>query len=113
MDRLKGKAPAKRNPVHVPAVSSLQSVQELVVDQKPLLVGERTNTNGSRKFKQRLEKEDWHGLVEMGQEQEREGAHVIDVCTAFVGRDEVRDLVRDVERLLPAVGQGVNRDQGS
>ncbi len=39
--------------------------QELIVDQQPLLVGERTNTNGSRKFKQLLEKEDWHGLVEM------------------------------------------------
>ena len=52
-------------PVYLPAVSSLQASQELLVDQRPLLVGERTNTNGSRKFKQLLEKEDWHGLVEM------------------------------------------------
>ena len=48
-------------------VQSCRASQELVVDQKPLLVGERTNTNGSRKFKQLLEKEDWHGLVEMAQ----------------------------------------------
>ena len=66
--------------------------QELIVDQKPLLVGERTNTNGSRKFKQLLEKEDWHGLVEMAQEQEREGVHVLDVCVDYVGRDGVRDM---------------------
>ena len=63
-----------------------------IVDPRPLLVGERTNTNGSRKFKQLLEKEDWHGLVEMAQEQEREGVHVLDVCIDYVGRDDVRDM---------------------
>src|SRR5690242_21879144 len=63
-----------------------------MVDQRPLLVGERTNTNGSRKFKQLLEKEDWHGLTEMAREQEREGVHVLDVCVDYVGRDGVRDM---------------------
>src|SRR5205823_9398034 len=61
-------------------------------------VGERTNTNGSRKFKQLLEKEDWDGLVDMAREQEREGVHVLDVCTAFVGRDEVRDMSEVIRR---------------
>jgi 5-methyltetrahydrofolate--homocysteine methyltransferase len=97
-DRLAGKKPAKRNPVYLPAVSSLQATQELLVDQRPLLVGERTNTNGSRKFKQLLEKEDWHGLVEMAQEQEREGVHVLDVCVDYVGRDGVRDMKEVIKR---------------
>ncbi|MEO2089951.1 MAG: homocysteine S-methyltransferase family protein, partial [Gemmataceae bacterium] len=97
-DRLGGKKPAKRNPVYLPMVSSLQTSQELIVDQKPLLVGERTNTNGSKKFKQLLEKEDWHGLVEMAQEQEREGVHLLDVCVDYVGRDGVRDMKEVVKR---------------
>lgn len=95
---LAGKTPATRTPVHIPAASSLQSVQELMVDQRPLLVGERTNTNGSRKFKQLLEKEDWHGLTEMAREQEREGVHVLDVCVDYVGRDGVRDMKEVIKR---------------
>ncbi len=96
--RLHGSVAAKRTPTYLPAVSSLQSSLDLVQDQKPLLVGERTNTNGSRKFKQLLEKDDWHGLVEMAQEQEREGAHVLDVCVDYVGRDGVRDIKEVVKR---------------
>src|SRR5262249_7919101 len=52
VDRLGRKQPTKRTPVYLPAVSSLQSAQDLMVEPRPLLVGERTNTNGSRKFKQ-------------------------------------------------------------
>jgi 5-methyltetrahydrofolate--homocysteine methyltransferase len=89
---------APRSPVYLPMVSSLQTGTELIQDQKPLLVGERTNTNGSRKFKQLLEKEDWHGLVEMAQEQEREGVHVLDVCVDYVGRDGVRDMKEVLKR---------------
>ncbi|MDB5309392.1 MAG: metH [Gemmataceae bacterium] len=97
-DRLRGVTAGPRSPRYIPAVSSLQGWQDLVVDQKPLLVGERTNTNGSRKFKQLLEKEDWHGLVEMAQEQEREGVHVLDVCVDYVGRDGVRDMKETIKR---------------
>lgn len=102
IDRVEGKKPASRSPKFTPAASSLFASVDLQQDPRPLIIGERTNTNGSRKFKQLLEKEDWHGLVEMGQEQEREGAHVIDVCTAYVGRDEVRDM-KEVMRRFNAV----------
>ncbi len=97
-DKLHGTRPAKRTPTRLAMVSSLQSVQELVVDQKPLLVGERTNTNGSKKFKQLLEKDDWNGLVAMAQEQEREGVHLLDVCVDYVGRDGVRDMKEVIKR---------------
>ncbi len=96
--RIGGRKPATRSPVYLPMVSSLQTSQELLVDQRPLLVGERTNTNGSKKFKQLLEKEDWHGLVEMAQEQEREGVHLLDVCVDYVGRDGVRDMKEVIKR---------------
>ncbi|HEY8503005.1 MAG TPA: vitamin B12 dependent-methionine synthase activation domain-containing protein, partial [Gemmataceae bacterium] len=98
VDRVGGRKPAPRSPKVVPAVSSLFSAVELRQDPRPLLVGERTNTNGSRKFKQLLEKEDWHGLVEMAKEQEREGVHVLDVCVDYVGRDGVRDVKEVVKR---------------
>lgn len=98
VDRIGGKKPTPRQPKYIPAVSSLQSSQDLLVDQRPLLVGERTNTNGSRKFKQLLEKDDWHGLTEMAKEQEREGVHVLDVCVDYVGRDGVRDMREVIKR---------------
>jgi 5-methyltetrahydrofolate--homocysteine methyltransferase len=97
-DRLHGRRVSPRSPKFLPSVSSLMSAQELNVDQKPLLVGERTNTNGSRKFKQLLEKEDWHGLVEIAKEQEREGVHMLDVCVDYVGRDGVRDMKETIKR---------------
>jgi 5-methyltetrahydrofolate--homocysteine methyltransferase len=98
VNRLGGRKPTRRHPQYIPAVSSLMGAQELLTDPRPLLVGERTNTNGSRKFKQLLEKDDWHGLVEMAREQEREGVHVLDVCVDYVGRDGVRDMKEVIKR---------------
>lgn len=92
-------APKKREPIYTPAAASIYTSVPFDMDQPPLIVGERTNTNGSRKFKQLLQKEDWDGMVSMGREQEREGAHVLDVCTAYVGRDEIRDMNTLIKRL--------------
>lgn len=92
-------APKKRNVPQVSQVSSLYTAIPLEVDIPPLFVGERTNTNGSKKFKELLEKEDWDAMVAMAREQEREGAHMLDVCTAYVGRNEVRDMDIFIKRL--------------
>ncbi|VTS00153.1 methionine synthase [Tuwongella immobilis] len=97
-DRIFGKKPAPRAGKWEPAVSSLFGSVNLMQDPRPMLIGERTNTNGSRKFKQLLEAQDMNGLVQMAQEQEREGVHVLDVCTAFVGRDEIRDMREVIKR---------------
>jgi 5-methyltetrahydrofolate--homocysteine methyltransferase len=78
--------------------SSLYQSVPFHVDPAPVLIGERTNANGSKLFRDLLAKEDWEGLVAMGKEQVREGAHVLDLCTAFVGRDEVRDMRELVTR---------------
>jgi 5-methyltetrahydrofolate--homocysteine methyltransferase len=64
-----------------------------------LIVGERTNANGSRRFRDLLASEDWDGIVQMAREQIREGSHVLDVCTAYVGRDEKRDMEAVISRL--------------
>ena len=62
-----------------------------------LAIGERCNANGSKKFRELQERGDWDGCVAMGREQVREGSHALDVCTAFVGRDEVADMTEVVE----------------
>jgi 5-methyltetrahydrofolate--homocysteine methyltransferase len=87
-------------PSRVEAWSPLKGLASLYTfqpyDQSPsfLIVGERTNANGSKRFRELLAEEDWQGLTEMAREQEAEGAHVLDVCTAYVGRDEAKDMDR-------------------
>jgi len=107
---MRGIVPAVRKPVQDMSVSSLFESVPLSQLPRPLLVGERTNTNGSRKFKTLLEAEDWNGLVEMGREQEREGVHVLDVCTAFVGRDEVRDMTEVLKRYNAVIRKPIMLD---
>lgn len=90
--------PAKRQPTVQPQLTSLYSTTAIQIDNPPLIVGERTNANGSKKFKDLLAIEDYDALVEIGKEQVRKGAHLLDVCTAYVGRDEVRDMQETLTR---------------
>lgn len=85
-------APRERVWDFVPSAASLYQAVPLHVDPAPVLVGERTNANGSKLFRDHLAKNDWEGIVAMGKEAVREGAHMVDVCGAFVGRDEIRDM---------------------
>ena len=77
---------------YTPSCSSLYQSVPYHLDPPPVLIGERTNANGSKFFRELLAKEDWDGMVAMGKEQAREGAHILDVCAAYVGRDEARDM---------------------
>src|SRR5262249_27182635 len=92
-------APKARQPELTASAASLYTSVPLHLDPPPLIIGERTNTNGSRKFKQLLEQEDWDAMVAMARDQEREGAHLLDVCAAYVGRDEARDMTTFIKRL--------------
>ncbi len=85
------------------AVSSLYSSVDARQDNSILIIGERTNTNGSKKFKEALLAEDWDTLVAMGREQVRESSHVIDVCVDYVGRDGVPDMRGVVQRFAKEV----------
>lgn len=75
-----------------PALSSLFQSVDIRQDPRPLLIGERCNANGSKRFRERLLAEDYDGCLKIALEQQDGGAHVLDLCTAYAGRDEKRDL---------------------
>ncbi len=93
-----GLAPMKRSVEFIPSASSLYQSVPLHIEPPPVLVGERTNANGSKLFRDLLAKEDWEGMVAMGREAVKEGAHMVDVCVAYVGRDERRDMREVISR---------------
>jgi 5-methyltetrahydrofolate--homocysteine methyltransferase len=95
--------PKPRRPVWVPALASLYGQVPLRQESAYLSIGERCNANGSKQFRQLQEQGDWDGCVEMARGQAKEGSHALDVCTAFVGRDEVADMTEVVRRLRGAV----------
>lgn len=90
--RLGGLSPMRPPHDFASHVSSTFAAVPLDQDNTPLIIGERCNANGSKQFKELLLKEDWEGVVEMARNEVQEGAHVLDVCTAYVGRNEVRDM---------------------
>jgi len=104
------RAPLVRKPTYQPQVTSIYSAVDLVQDNSVLLVGERSNSNGSRKFKEHLLEGRIDGMVQMGRDQVREGSHVIDVCTAYVGRDEVADMTGLIERYRTEVSAPLTID---
>ena len=85
-------APSRAQPAPVGAASSLYAATPLRQSPPPLMVGERLNANGSKAFRRLLLAEDRSGMVELARDQERSGAHMLDVCVAYVGRDEAADL---------------------
>ncbi len=87
----------------IPSVSSLYTSVPLHIDNPPVLVGERCNANGSKQFRQLLLEENYDAMVSVAKEQIREGAHILDVCVAYVGRDEVRDMREVVRRFRTQV----------
>jgi len=93
-----GLAPTKRQVDFVPSASSLYQTAPFHLDPPPVIVGERTNANGSKLFRELLAAEDWEGIVAMGREAVKEGAHMVDVCAAYVGRDEIRDMEQIISR---------------
>ena len=72
--------------------SSLYQFQPYDQDNSYLIIGEKTNANGSKAFREMLAAENWEGLTELAKELEAEGSHVLDVCAAYVGRNEERDM---------------------
>jgi 5-methyltetrahydrofolate--homocysteine methyltransferase len=94
----------------LPSATSLYSPVEFKQDTSILIIAERTNANGSRKFKRLLEEEHWDGLVDMAREELAGGAHVLDVCVDYVGRDGVADLEELVGRLSKQVDAPIMLD---
>ena len=103
IERVGSLQPKRREAGVLPAASSIYIQQPYVQDASFLIVGERVNASGSKKMRDLLNAEDWDGLVSLAREQEREGAHVLDVNVDFVGRDGVRDMHELASRLVTQV----------
>jgi 5-methyltetrahydrofolate--homocysteine methyltransferase len=92
VDAVRGLEPARRSPRYEPSVTSIYSPVTIEQDNSFLIIGERTNANGSKAFRDALLAADWDTCTRMANEQVREGAHVLDVCVDYVGRDGVADM---------------------
>jgi 5-methyltetrahydrofolate--homocysteine methyltransferase len=89
--------------VATPGCSSLYNAVDFRQDNSFLIVAERTNANGSKKFKRLLDTGDWDGLVSMAKEEMRDGSHLLDLCVDFVGRDGVSDMAEVTSRYVRQV----------
>ena len=72
--------------------TSLYTIQEFDIEPKPIIIGERTNSNGSKKFREALLNNDIDTMIEIAKEQQKEGAHLLDLSVAYTGRDELNDM---------------------
>ncbi len=78
-------------------ISSLYQAVDIQQQPRPLIIGERSNPTGSKKFRELLIADDYEGCLQIGIDQERLGAHVVDLSAAWAGRDEEKDLVTLVQ----------------
>jgi 5-methyltetrahydrofolate--homocysteine methyltransferase len=102
VERVRGREVAERTPVVEPSVASLYAAVPFRQDAGVLMVGERTNTNGSKAFREAMLAGDWEKVVDIGREAVREGAHLIDLCVDYVGRDGAIDMRDAASRLATA-----------
>ncbi|MFF9912936.1 methionine synthase [Streptomyces sp. NPDC013457] len=92
VERVHGLAPGVREPRPEPGAASLYQTVPFRQDTSYMAIGERTNANGSKKFREAMLEGRWDDCVEMARDQIREGAHMLDLCVDYVGRDGVADM---------------------
>jgi 5-methyltetrahydrofolate--homocysteine methyltransferase len=102
VERVGGREVTPRRPVSEPGASSLYQHVPFRQDVSFLAVGERTNTNGSKAFREAMLEGRWHDCVEIAREQVRDGSHVLDLCVDYVGRDGAADMREAASRLATA-----------
>ncbi|WP_054246577.1 methionine synthase [Rhodococcus opacus] len=83
---------AERNPVHESGTSSLYTAVPFQQDASILMIGERTNTNGSKAFREAMIAEDYQKCLDIAKDQTRDGAHMLDLNVDYVGRDGAVDM---------------------
>ena len=98
LDARPKQAPKTRTVALTPSVASLYTAVPLRQENAIFAIGERSNANGSKKFRDLLNREDWDALTELGREQVKEGSHALDVCVAYVGRPESADMAQVITR---------------
>ncbi|MEU6842191.1 methionine synthase [Streptomyces sp. NPDC046716] len=92
VERVREMTPPERAPRPEPGAASLYQTVPFRQDTAYLAIGERTNANGSKKFREAMLEARWDDCVEMARDQIREGAHMLDLCVDYVGRDGVADM---------------------
>jgi len=99
-ERVGARTPAPRPDRRPPHLSSMIAATPLVQDPRPTLVGERVNSQGSRKAKELLLADDYDGLVNVAEDQVTGGAHVLDVCVALTERQDEDEQMRQVVKRI-------------
>ncbi|WP_405933567.1 methionine synthase [Streptomyces sp. NBC_00827] len=92
VERVRQATPVERHPQPEPGAASLYQTVPFRQDTAYMAIGERTNANGSKKFREAMLEGRWDDCVEMARDQIREGAHMLDLCVDYVGRDGVADM---------------------
>ena len=92
VERCRGMELPRRNPKHEPGVASLYTHVPFQQELSFLVIGERTNANGSKAFRDSMLAGDWEQCTAIARDQVKEGAHVLDVCVDYVGRDGALDM---------------------
>lgn len=100
--KLDGKSFKVRKTELEPGASSLYQYVPFRQDKTYLAIGERTNANGSRAFRDALLAEDWEKCVEIARDQIRDGAHMLDLSVDYVGRDGAKDMSEIASRFATA-----------
>ena len=102
VERVRGREVRRRDPRPEPGAASLYQSVPFRQDTSYLAIGERTNANGSKKFREAMLQGRWDDCVELAREQIREGAHLLDLCVDYVGRDGAADMREVAGRLATA-----------
>ncbi len=102
VEAVRGRAVSARTPTTESALSSLYAPAPLVQDAGVTMIGERTNTNGSKAFREAMIAGDWDSCVDFAREAVSEGANVIDLCVDYVGRDGAIDMQELASRFATA-----------
>jgi len=99
VERCRDLVPRSRTPETEPGAASIYSSVPFHQETSFLVVGERTNANGSKKFREAMLDGDWDTTVLMARDQVKEGAHLLDVCVDYTGADGVADMTEVASRL--------------
>ncbi|HEV8555643.1 MAG TPA: methionine synthase [Actinophytocola sp.] len=102
VDAMRDLAPLDRRPRPEPGVSSLYQAVPFEQDASVLMIGERTNANGSKAFREAMLEGRFEDCVEIARAQTRDGAHMLDLCVDYVGRDGAADMAELAGRFATA-----------
>jgi 5-methyltetrahydrofolate--homocysteine methyltransferase len=102
VDAVSGVQPARRKPRPEPGAASLYQSVAFRQDTSYLAIGERTNANGSKAFREAMLAGRWDDCVEIARQQTRDGSHLLDLCVDYVGRDGAADMAELAGRFATA-----------